>query len=155
MDWRSIIKRATLALMVAGTLLSLSACTGDPVPASGNVGNVELRDLVQGGARLVDVRTTAEFQAGHISGAENVPVDGIAEAVAGWDKSKPVVVYCQTGSRSLNAMGYLTGQGFEHVYNLEQGLAAWDGELAEGEASGPASPASNDGPTMYAFMSDG
>ena len=103
-------------------------------PASKQVSNAELRDLIAKGVRLVDVRTAAEFDAGHIAGSENVPIDVLPAQSGSWDKAKPVAVYCATGARSLNAYQYLVAQGFQHVYDLSQGVAAWDGQLTRDKA---------------------
>lgn len=109
-----------------------------------DIGNEDLLKLQADGARIVDVRTPGEYEAGHISGAENVPVDQIQQGSAGWDKDAPVVVYCATGARSLNAMAYLAGAGFAKVYNLQAGVAAWNASLvsgtdpAQGQAQAPA-----------------
>ena len=51
-------------------------------PASKDISNAELTDLVARGARLVDVRTAVEFAGGHIEGAENVPIDDLPAAAA-------------------------------------------------------------------------
>lgn len=127
------------------------------LPASGDISNEQLVKLAAQGATLVDVRTPAEFEGGHIEGAINAPVDDIQTASASWDKATPVIVYCATGSRSANAAGYLTAQGFSNVYDLPGGVAAWDGELVAGASKpAPAAAAPSTGePTMYAFMSTG
>lgn len=140
---------AVVALALA--MVPKSAIIG-PLPASGDISNQQLRSLVTGGAHLVDVRTTAEFESGHIEGAENIPVDALTSAAATWEKAAPVVVYCATGARSLNAFGYLEQQGFSHVYNLTSGIAAWDGESVTGQAksAGGSLPATGK-PTMYDF----
>jgi rhodanese-related sulfurtransferase len=136
---------------LALTMMPKNAVTG-ALPSSADISNQQLRDLVAQGARLIDVRTAAEFESGHIEGAENVPVDGLTTAASSWDKTTPVVLYCATGARSLNAFGYLKAQGFSHVYNLTQGIAAWDGEFVSGAARPAAGglPATGK-PTMYDF----
>lgn len=126
-------------------------------PESRDVTNAELRDFVARGARLVDVRTAGEFTGGHIEGAVNVPIADITSASSSWDKKVPVVVYCQSGARSLNAFSYLQQQGFQHVYNLPGGLASWDGSLVQGAAdssggAGKKGPALGR-PVMYDFAS--
>ena len=155
------MRRRTILIGVAVAVLGIAALalamvpngalTGS-LPPSADVSNQQLRDLVARGARLVDVRTAAEFESGHIEGAENVPVDALTSAAAAWDKAGPVVVYCATGARSLNASGYLKAQGFSHVYNLTAGIAAWDGATVTGQASaaGGSLPATGK-PTMYDF----
>ncbi|MDO8915479.1 MAG: rhodanese-like domain-containing protein [Coriobacteriia bacterium] len=143
----AVIGIAALAL----AMVPRSAVTG-ALPPSADVSNQQLRDLVSRGARLVDVRTSVEFESGRIEGAENVPVDGLTTAAASWDKAAPVVLYCATGARSLNAFGYLKAQGFSHVYNLTSGIAAWDGEFVSGQASVAAGSLPATGkPTMYDF----
>jgi rhodanese-related sulfurtransferase len=149
-----LIGVAVAAIGIAALALAMVPKSGvsGVLPASADISNQQLRDLVAQGARLVDVRTLVEFESGHIEGAENVPVDEVTTAVASWDKAAPVVLYCATGSRSLNASGYLKEQGFSHVYNLASGIAAWDGEFVKG-AAGPArgSIPGTGRPTMYDF----
>jgi rhodanese-related sulfurtransferase len=163
------MKPRTILIVAAVVLLAVAAVAMAFVPkspatpsASGDVTDSAVRDLVAQGARLVDVRTAAEFAAGHIQGAENVPVEDVPTAAAGWDKAAPIVVYCATGARSLNAAEYLKAQGYTHVYNLAAGVAAWDGELVTGAAPGAgagsgasASAPATGRPTMYDFYTDG
>jgi phage shock protein E len=155
------VSRRTLLIGLASAILVIGALilammpanvANTTLPASADVSNQQLRDLVSQGARLVDVRTTAEFESGHIEGAENVPVDEVATAAAGWDKTAPVVLYCASGARSLNASGYLKAQGFSHVYNLTSGIAAWDGESVSGGAASASGGIPATGrPTLYDF----
>ena len=56
------------------------------------------------GVRIVDVRSVGEFEGGHIPGAQNVPLDQFQSVASQWDKNAPVLVYCQTGSRSAEAV---------------------------------------------------
>jgi rhodanese-related sulfurtransferase len=77
----------------------------------------------------VDVRTTAEYQSGHIKGSINIPVDQIKSKVEQLKaKNKPVITCCKSGARSGMAKSILKAQGIE-VYNgggwnvLQQKLA--------------------------------
>ena len=65
---------------------------------------------------IVDVRTKEEYEISHVVGAINIPVDDIDENVD-LDKSKAILVYCQSGNRSNMAYNYLTNLGYE-VYDL-------------------------------------
>jgi len=125
-------------------------------PASKQVSGPESRDLVAKGARLVDVRTGPEFAAGHIAGAENLPIDLLPAQAKWWDKSKAVVVYCATGARSLNAYQYLVAQGFLHVYDLSQGVAAYDGKLTKETAVAQTGGGASTGgkPVLIEFYTD-
>ncbi|MFZ5439278.1 MAG: rhodanese-like domain-containing protein [Myxococcota bacterium] len=85
----------------------------------GQVSSADARRMVQEGAKLVDVRSPAEFGSGHIPGAVNVPVNELgAKLKAIGPKDKPVIVYCASGTRSAMARSMLKSQGFEKVFNL-------------------------------------
>jgi rhodanese-related sulfurtransferase len=76
---------------------------------------------------LIDIRNTEEFNAGHILGARSIPLTKLSDDSAGLmkNKSKPLIVYCQVGRQSAGAVKILTAKGFEQVYALKGGLAAW------------------------------
>lgn len=125
-------------------------------PAPGLITGTQLEKLQSGGARVVDVRTEAEFQGQHIPGAENVPLGSLAAAAAGWDRAEDVVLYCATGSRSAEGAAQLQSMGFERVYDLRGGIMAWDGTVEGGPAvAGQGSQPSTSGlPVAYEFYTD-
>lgn len=136
-------------------LLALGIALTRPAAATrADISNAELRELAGKGARLVDVRSPGEYAMGHIEGAENVPVEQITSAAGSWDKSVPVIVYCATGARSMNAAQFLAANGFTKVYNLKAGVVAWDQELTKDNAVA-AGPIKTDGkPIFIDFYSD-
>jgi phage shock protein E len=68
---------------------------------------------------IVDVRTAAEYKESHASGAINVPVESIRKAEKKLGaKTRPVVVYCASGSRSRVAVAGIKRLGFKRVYNM-------------------------------------
>jgi phage shock protein E len=78
---------------------------------------VNFKELVTNGAIIVDVRSAAEYRAGHIPGSKNFPVDTIRGKVADLKKlRKPVITVCRSGARSSMAKGILQSAGIE-VYN--------------------------------------
>lgn len=78
------------------------------------------------GARLLDVRTTGEFESAHLPGAYNVPLDQLTEHVREFGKvTSPVVLICQSGSRARQAEAVLREAGLERLHMLEGGLNAW------------------------------
>lgn len=101
-----------------------SALASDARAVEGLVDGRTARELVKGGARLLDVRTPEEFQAKHVEGAENVPVDTIPTAEVG-PKDAAVVVYCGSGKRSARAAAALRAKGHTKVYDLG-GMSNWD-----------------------------
>ncbi|MGC4115779.1 MAG: rhodanese-like domain-containing protein [Myxococcales bacterium] len=79
----------------------------------------EARRLVDNGALLVDVRTQSEFEAGHVQGAINVSVVGLADRLAELGpKERQVIVYCRSGHRSAAAAAILRDAGFARVFDL-------------------------------------
>ncbi|MBA4153766.1 rhodanese-like domain-containing protein [Flavobacterium sp.] len=73
-----------------------------------------VKDFVDRGAVIIDVRTVGEFQQGHIKGAKNIPLDMIFSKAAEIKKmNKPVIVYCRSGMRSSQAASVLKNSGIE------------------------------------------
>lgn len=86
---------------------------------AGDVRGPEARQLVQAGARLVDVRTPDEFAAGHIPGAINIPLQQLDSRLGELQpKDTAVVLYCRSGHRSGNAARLLKSNGFPAVHDL-------------------------------------
>jgi phage shock protein E len=91
----------------------------------GIVDGATAQRLAEAGALVVDVRTPAEFAAGHVPGARNVPFDEIARRSAEiGPPSTPVVVYCKSGQRSAVARQELRRLGFEKVWDVQR-YDAW------------------------------
>jgi phage shock protein E len=75
--------------------------------------------MVDTGALLLDVRTIKEFEAGHLPNAKNVPLPMVtSNPSAVGDTKRPIVVYCQSGTRSALASMVLRRAGFAHVVDL-------------------------------------
>ena len=77
---------------------------------------------------ILDVRTPEEFKTeGHLVGAKLIPVDQLAKNLDMLDKSKKVLVYCRSGSRSVHASRVLESNGFTAL-NMSGGINAWKSE---------------------------
>jgi rhodanese-related sulfurtransferase len=75
---------------------------------------VDFKSLVQQGALVIDVRTTGEYNAGHIKGSLNIPVDRISSKIEEIKKKgKTVITCCRSGARSGMAAGILKKQGIK------------------------------------------
>lgn len=75
-------------------------------------------DVAKGG-QLIDVRTAEEYAAGHISGAEILPLQSIqAGTLPSAAKDQPVYVYCRSGNRSADATQLLKSAGYQNVIDL-------------------------------------
>jgi rhodanese-related sulfurtransferase len=113
-----------VALFTLGLAVAAGVARGaEPARVAGvNPGVVDgatARKLVASGVKVVDVRTPAEFAAGHVPGAINIPFDEVAarHAEVG-PPSTPVLVYCKTGRRSEIAARALRDRGFTGIYDL-------------------------------------
>ncbi len=80
----------------------------------------ETETWVKEGAFLVDVRTPEEFNAGHVSGSVNIPLDTISEQLRLFKNKERIVVFCRTGRRSGIAMDFLNKNGIHPVRNGKQ-----------------------------------
>ena len=113
----------TLLILAAGAavLLVLQVVSG----RRGDLRGEEARKLVAGGARLLDVRTSREFAAGHLPGAVNIPLGDLERrAPSLGPKDRPIVAYCQSGQRSGVAKRLLMANGFTAVHNLGA-MSSW------------------------------
>jgi phage shock protein E len=88
--------------------------------APGVVDGATAHRLVAAGVRVVDVRTPAEFDTGHVPGALNIPYDEMARRHSELGPpSTPVLVYCRSGHRSGLAIATLREKGFTDIYDLK------------------------------------
>ena len=86
--------------------------------AAKEISPAEGLEKVRSGAMLLDVRTPAEFNAGHVEGAINISHDELERRIAelGTDKSREMVFYCRAGKRALHAEAVAKKHGFMNTY---------------------------------------
>jgi len=75
---------------------------------------------LQNGALVIDVRTPAEFGAGHLPNAINIPLQQIESGapLPLKDKNQVLLLHCQGGVRSAKATKLLSGMGYVNVFDL-------------------------------------
>jgi len=78
---------------------------------------VNLKEVISNGAVILDVRTKPEYQSGHLKNSLNIPIDNLPQHIKKFDKSKPIITCCASGSRSASARRILKSNGFEQVFN--------------------------------------
>ncbi len=118
MDTASTILISIIALFLIFKLLGFLSRLG--------IKQLAAKDLDQKkGMVILDVRTDKEYQQGHIPGAVHVPLTDIGDRVKKLKKDKEVVVYCQSGNRSIWAIKRLMGMGYTNLLNLKGGYHAW------------------------------
>ncbi len=76
---------------------------------------------------VLDIRTPAEFAAGHIAGATNLNfhAPNFEKALAGLDKNQTYLLHCASGNRSTQALPAFKKLEFKSLYHLDGGIKAW------------------------------
>lgn len=120
-----------LALFALSSLL-LGGCTEPPYT---NIDNAQLKNLIQQGVPLYDVRRTDEWrQTGVVAGSRKLTyVDAsgrpnpefLPRFTAEVDKNAPVVLICRTGNRTNALARELAAQGYTKIYNVRDGISRW------------------------------
>jgi phage shock protein E len=108
----------TLAGAAAALLLFTSACSSSDTAAVETVEADQAVEIIESGERtVIDVRTPAEYAAGHVEGSENIDVSSATfeQQLDGLDKDEEYVLYCQSGNRSATAADKMADLGFTNV----------------------------------------
>ncbi|HPI09412.1 MAG TPA: rhodanese-like domain-containing protein [Catalimonadaceae bacterium] len=79
--------------------------------------DTDWKELMAGGAVILDVRSKGEFMSGHIAGAMNIPVDVLGSQLSRLPKGKAIITCCASGMRSSSAKSQLVSAGYTEVYN--------------------------------------
>ncbi len=74
---------------------------------------------------ILDVRTRGEYMKGHLRGAKNIPLNDIEKRIGKVPMGKKVLVYCQTGSRSVRAIRRLEVAGYPSLFHMHEGYRGW------------------------------
>ena len=89
----------------------------------------QAREMVDGGAQLIDVRESYEVEAGRIAGARHIELERLAAQAETIDRDKPVVFHCRLGARSAMAAQAFRAAGYD-AWSMAGGIQRWfDEEL--------------------------
>ena len=78
---------------------------------------VDFKELMKNGAQIIDVRTKAEYQQGHVKGSINIPLNNLSNHYSKLKKDKPIITCCASGMRSAQGKSILKANGFTEVHN--------------------------------------
>ena len=108
MNWSALI--LVVAVLAAFILLK----------RAGQISIKDARERLKGGALVIDVRSAGEFASGHLANAINLPVDQIEATLPQRvkDKSRVLLLHCQSGARSGAAKKKLKALGYANAFNL-------------------------------------
>lgn len=109
------------------------ACASDRLQP-GVISAVELQAQMREATaawQLIDVREPYEYAAGHIEGAQNIPLSRLATTATSLSNTRTLVFICRSGGRSAQACNWARSQGFDQVLNLQGGMVAWQQSVDE------------------------
>ena len=119
--WMTLMSALLMAAIIYG-------CSGGATPAVGHdISAAQLEAMMADGLPLVilDVRSPAEYDGGHIAGSINIPLSELEVRLNELQIDTRTACVCTTGVRSAQAAHLLLDHGFFSVYNLEGGLRTW------------------------------
>lgn len=86
----------------------------------------EAKDMLdKGDVLLIDVREPNEYRAGHVPGAQLIPLSTLPTHAGELDDEKPILFVCGVGQRSALACEYAAAAGKTNLYNLDGGTEGW------------------------------
>jgi phage shock protein E len=77
-----------------------------------------IKQQLNEGGQLIDVRSPIEFSHGALKSAINMPIDRFQLLMNQIDNTKPILLYCRTGARSEMVKNYLERLGYGQVHNI-------------------------------------
>ena len=121
-------------LLLAAFVLPGLALAGRPAVSPAAVAELSAR---ADAPLILDVRSQAEYDAGHVPGAVLIPHDQLASRLSELDRKRWVLVYCKSGRRADIAEDLLVKEGFE-VRQIEGSWNRWSAEGRPAQAAGEA-----------------
>ena len=117
------MSRYLIGLLTLVAILG-SAPDGRAADAVPRPSATEVRREYDAGVLFVDVRSDAEWSAGHLRSARHLPVDAVAKTAETVlpDKDKPLITYCQAGGRAQTAAESLRALGYTNVTAMKGGF---------------------------------
>ena len=111
--------------LASGSMLLWPVIRGATLAGLDPVGAVQLINREK--AVVVDVCEPAEFAAGHVGGAKNIPLADLEKklAAAVKNKSLPLILVCQSGARSGRAVAIAKKLGYDLAQSLGGGMVSW------------------------------
>ncbi|WP_028603167.1 rhodanese-like domain-containing protein [Ottowia thiooxydans] len=120
-NWTLILLALVSGGLLAWPLISGGRAAGALTPTAA----VQLMNREK--AVVVDVCETAEYAAGHVTGAKNIPLAELEAKLPTTVKNKtlPLILVCASGARSARAVGVARKLGYEKAQSLGGGMKAW------------------------------
>lgn len=115
--------------MAVGLLLLILSAGCTSAPADSDLSPKQAQEAIRqtSGLVILDVRTPAEFAAGHIESAVNIDFykSDFQARIKELDRATPYLIYCHSGSRSNKTYGFMERENFKTVLHLDGGISSW------------------------------
>lgn len=98
--------------------------SGKEIDRASRITAKELEGMMESNPIIIDVRNETEFDAEHINGAINVPLDYLNYNLNSFPKDKPFIIHCAGGYRSMIAASILKARGWENFADVKGGFKA-------------------------------
>ena len=123
----NIVQRIKAVLMIAPLILAISACSTSSKSIVNENAEAFAATIQNSGVVVLDVRTSGEFESGHIANSVNIDVEAgsFENEIANLDKNAQYAVYCHSGRRSGIAAELMEKNGFKEIHNLKDGIISW------------------------------
>lgn len=112
---------AVIGAIIIGAVLLI----GKGSSSSSQISVAQALDKFHSGAFILDVRTSEEWNQGHIPGSILVPLDQLPGRLSEVPRDRDVVVVCRTGVRSAQGLQILQQAGFTRAVSMTGGMIAW------------------------------
>jgi rhodanese-related sulfurtransferase len=96
-----------------------------PFAQTGIATAADLKEIVEGGAAVLDVREESERQAAHLERSSHVPVIELPRRIGEVRRGQPILAHCAHGPRAASAASLLEREGFEDVRIVAGGMQDW------------------------------
>lgn len=146
MTLRRILAVVSMGLLIASPLAGCSSDTDDNTQSADtttsqtedsavawgeHVDEDAFAQAIDDGAKVIDVRTPAEYAEGHLPGAENIDVQDpqFLDKIANLDAGESYAIYCRSGNRSRTALDMMQSNGIQKIVGLDGGISSWSGDI--------------------------
>jgi rhodanese-related sulfurtransferase len=116
-----IVGVAVIGVIILGAVLLI----GKGNSSSSQISISQALDKYHSGAFILDVRTSEEWNQGHIPGSTLIPLDQLSGRLVEVPRNRDVVVVCRTGVRSAQGLQILQQAGFTRAASMTGGMTAW------------------------------
>lgn len=112
-----------LMILIGAVIAFIGYRAITPAKGGKSISTNELKpELKKIGKQFIDVRTPAEFKAGHIKKFKNIPLNELPNRLNELKADQDIYLICQSGMRSSRAADLLKKNGFEQVVNVRGGM---------------------------------